>query len=135
KDRPFQPARDPALPPHADIFEVMRKQDVLLHQPYESFDPVVELIESAAQDPQVLAIKITLYRTSGDSPIIAALIRAANAGKQVAAIVEVKARFDEQANIAWAKALEQAGAHVAYGLVGPNTHAKLSLVVRSDDDG
>src|SRR5881409_1655420 len=134
KDRPFQPARDPALPPHADFFEVLRRQDVLLHHPYDSFDQIVELIEKAAADPQVLAIKITLYRTSGDSPIVEALIDAANAGKQVTTIVELRARFDEASNIQWARRLEEAGAHVIYGVVGLKTHCKAMLIVRRDAD-
>jgi polyphosphate kinase len=134
KDRPFQPALDPALPADADVFEVLRKQDVLLHHPYDSFDPIVELIERAAQDKQVLAIKITLYRTSGDSPIVEALIDAAAAGKQVTAIVELRARFDEAVNIQWARRLEEAGAHVIYGVVGLKTHCKMLLIVRRDSD-
>src|SRR3984893_991398 len=134
RDRPFQPGRDPALPPHADIFEVLRRQDVLLHHPYDCFDPIVDFIEEAAQDAQVLAIKITLYRTSGDSPIVEALIDAANAGKQVTAIVELRARFDEAVNIQWARRLEEAGAHVIYGVVGLKTHCKMLLIVRRDAD-
>src|SRR6266571_1477135 len=134
KDRPFQPGRDPALPPHADMLEVMRRQDVLLHHPYDGFEPIVDLVEEAARDPQVLAMKITLYRTSGDSPIVEALIEAANAGKQVTAILELRARFDEAANIQWARQLEEAGAHVVYGVVGLKTHCKALLIVRRDTD-
>lgn len=135
KDRPFFPAHDPSLPPGSNIWERLRHDDILLHHPYEPFEDLVNLIEKAACDPKVLAIKMTLYRTSGDSPIVNALGVAAANGKQVTAIVELKARFDEANNIQWARKLEEAGVHVVYGVVGLKTHCKMFLIVRRDDDG
>ncbi|MDQ8021181.1 MAG: polyphosphate kinase 1 [Moraxellaceae bacterium] len=135
KYRPYQPALPRGMGKRADLFAAIRKQDILLHHPFQSFQPVIDLLRAAADDPMVLAIRMTVYRTGTDSVLMEQLLRAARKGKEVNVVVELMARFDEEANINWAARLEEAGAHVVYGVFGYKTHAKMLLIVRREDDG
>jgi polyphosphate kinase len=135
KDKPYHPRFPAPVRTGENLFDVLHRQDILLHRPYDSFQPVLDFINGAADDPDVMAIKITLYRVGPNPPIVHSLIRARENGKQVAALVELKARFDEESNIEWARALENAGVHVVYGLIGLKTHAKICLVIRREREG